>query len=479
MHQFRRFAVAVGVATTAAALSVALASRFGTDPGFSGGPGALGLGQNCTACHPFNSGGGGVELFGAPRRYQPGRVYDLTIRVTDPVQKGAGFEVSAEGGGRFRGSFLITDALRTQFAEGGASPEYVTHTFDGVADSIASWTVNGGFYEYNLAWQAPSSDAGPVTLFVAGNAVNDLQASYGDRFYSTYAAMGFAEPGDLDGDGDVDLADFANVQTCFGNGASGGCEYADLDGDSDVALIDLEAWVAAVTGPTASLPAGYVLADPIRGGLLYDKWWLVNGAPVPAGNHPLYPDVGQQAGGTTFRCKECHGWDYKGADGVYGAASGAHFTGIRGVAGTTLGPQAIFDLLKADPDIVTGGHRMGVFGMTDRDLWDVVKMTLTGVVDTDDFIAPDGSFIGDPLFGTSRYFDNCFSCHGDDGRNLNFGTTLDPEYVDTIAKQNPWEFLHKVRFGHPASPMPSGDLLGWSRAVAADIGAFSQTLLVP
>ncbi|MDO8630812.1 MAG: choice-of-anchor V domain-containing protein [Phycisphaerales bacterium] len=481
MHQFKRVAVAVGVATTAAALSVALASRYGVDPGFSGGPGAFGLGQNCTACHFFNSGGGGVELFGAPRLYQAGRVYDLTIRVTDPVQVGAGFEISAEGGGGFRGSFLITDSFRTQFAAGGDSPEYVTHTTEGVDDSIAGWDGNGGSYEYNLAWQAPSVDSGPVTIFVAGNAVNNHQAIAGDRFYATYATMGFAEPGDLDGDGDVDLADFADVQTCFGDGAGGGCEYADLDGDSDVALIDVEAWVAAITGPTASLPAGYVLADPIRGGLLYDKWWLVNGAPAPTGDHPLWqhrPDKTSNTatGSATWRCKECHGWDYKGIDGDYG--TGQHRTGFPGVFGTTLSPRQIFDLLKADPDIVTGGHQMGVFGMTDRDLWDVVKMTLTGVIDTDDDIAPDGSFIGDPFNGSSRYSDSCSSCHGSDGRDLNFGTALDPVYVGTLADENPWEFLHKVRFGHPASSMPSGDLLGWSRAVAADIGAFSQTLPV-
>jgi thiosulfate dehydrogenase len=306
--------------------------------------------------------------------------------------------------------------------------------------------------------------------------VNNAQAIIGDRYYSTYAAMIFAVPGDLDGDGDVDLADFAEVQTCFGDGTGGGCEYADLDGDSDVALIDVGAWVAAATGPTTTVPAEYVLADPIRGGLLYDRWWRVNGAPTPAGNHPLYPAFGQQTGSSTFRCKECHGWDYKGADGAYG--DGSHFTGIRGVAGTTLGPRAIFDLLKADPEIVTGGHQMGDFGMTDRDLWDVVKMTLTGVIDTDDDIDPDGLFVGDPFNGSSGYSDSCSSCHGGDGRALNFGTALTPVYVGTLADENPWEFLHKVRFGHPASPMPSGELLGWSREVAADIGAYSQTLPV-
>ena len=34
----------------------------------------------------------------------------------------------------------------------------------------------------------------------------------------------------------------------------------------------------------------------------------------------------------TWRCKECHGWDYRGAEGAY--ASGSHFTGIKGVRRT-------------------------------------------------------------------------------------------------------------------------------------------------
>lgn len=28
-------------------------------------------------------------------------------------------------------------------------------------------------------------------------------------------------------------------------------------------------------------------ANAIRGGLLWDRWWAVNGAPAPAGTHPL------------------------------------------------------------------------------------------------------------------------------------------------------------------------------------------------
>jgi thiosulfate dehydrogenase len=37
----------------------------------------------------------------------------------------------------------------------------------------------------------------------------------------------------------------------------------------------------------------------------------------------------KRSGADTWRCKECHGWDYKGADGAYG--SGSHATGFVGV----------------------------------------------------------------------------------------------------------------------------------------------------
>ncbi|MHC5005427.1 MAG: hypothetical protein ACYTJ0_20185, partial [Planctomycetota bacterium] len=67
--------------------------------------------------------------------------------------------------------------------------------------------------------------------------------------------------------------------------------------------------------------------DAIRGGLMYDKWWTVAGVAEPVGTHPLYPVDGPQTGSSTFRCKECHGWDYKGADGAYGKGS-SHYTGI-------------------------------------------------------------------------------------------------------------------------------------------------------
>ena len=67
-----------------------------------------------------------------------------------------------------------------------------------------------------------------------------------------------------------------------------------------------------------------------EGGLLYDKWWKAAGVDEPAGDQALWAtqSTNERDGSTTWRCKECHGWDYLGADGAY--SSGSHFTGFTG-----------------------------------------------------------------------------------------------------------------------------------------------------
>lgn len=60
------------------------------------------------------------------------------------------------------------------------------------------------------------------------------------------------DPGDLDGDGDVDQADFGRMQLCLsGDGYAypTGCDDADLDGDGDVDHIDVFALESCLAGP--------------------------------------------------------------------------------------------------------------------------------------------------------------------------------------------------------------------------------------
>ncbi|MCK4801506.1 MAG: hypothetical protein KAS84_05915, partial [Anaerolineales bacterium] len=81
----------------------------------------------------------------------------------------------------------------------------------------------------------------------------------------------------------------------------------------------------------AEEPALELFGDSLRGGLLYDKWWKPLGLDAPEVDHPLWATQtdNTRSGDDTWRCKECHGWDYKGADGAY--SSGSHFTGFVGV----------------------------------------------------------------------------------------------------------------------------------------------------
>lgn len=82
---------------------------------------------------------------------------------------------------------------------------------------------------------------------------------------------------------------------------------------------------------TASPPSGELLSSIVRGGRLYDNWYVEVNDRVPWDSHPSYPSTGQFANdpGTNWRCKECHGWDYMGKDGGY--AQGPHYTGIKGI----------------------------------------------------------------------------------------------------------------------------------------------------
>lgn|GEM_PF-1176153 len=472
-----RVGVCALIAGVLTALPLALAFSGGADALHTAGSLSNGGGCNSVGCHPYGSGSGSVELIGAPRRYRSGQAYDLTVRISDVDRVGAGFEISVEQIGSSVGSLQVIDPVHTRFADGGF--DFITHTSSGVSDSLAKWASGGGSYEYFVGWDAPVSDVGPLHFFVSGQATDDMLAFVGENYYWTFATAQYAIPGDADGDTDIDLWDFATVQRCFdpsGLPLPTGCDFVDMDNDGEIAGSDVDPWTMVMDGPTATDPAGFVLASAVRGGRLYDQWWSEAGLPEPVGDHPLYPAVGAQSGSTTFRCKECHGWDYKGVDGVYG--SGSHFTGIAGILGSTMSSKRMFSLLKADPGTVAHGHNMDSYGLSDRDLWDLVRFVKDGVVNTDDFIDASGMFPDTSGIGSAGYSLTCINCHGPDGRDINFGTAMSPEYVGTVAVDNPWEFLHKMRFGHAGTPMPAIDLVGWTDAQMIAVGAFSATLPV-
>ncbi len=61
------------------------------------------------------------------------------------------------------------------------------------------------------------------------------------------------EPGDSDGDGDADLADFAAFLACYnGSGSPGNCARVDMNGDGDVDSCDFQSFQIQMSGPDLS-----------------------------------------------------------------------------------------------------------------------------------------------------------------------------------------------------------------------------------
>lgn len=249
-------------------------------------------------------------------------------------------------------------------------------------------------------------------------------------------------------------------------------------------------------------PAGAAVL--IQGGLLWDNVWDATDQTPPADPNPLYemrlPDPTSTTPVTqdpenTWRCKECHGWDYKGKDGAYGEGS-SHYTGFKGLFDklSTLNAARIKSFVRDGYTTPMGVmHDYGTSGpaLSDEDIDALVDFILGGgIVNTEDYIFPDGVFAkagkcdqgaGQTLYetGAPKAVLNCAStaCHGINGKAIDFDS--DPaavEFVGTIAVDNPWELLHKARFGQPGEPaMPA--MLSWATIdQSCALMTYTQTL---
>ncbi len=211
-----------------------------------------------------------------------------------------------------------------------------------------------------------------------------------------------------------------------------------------------------------------------RGGLLYDKWWVVVKVDEPTEDNPVWArqDTNTRSGGDTWRCKECHGWDYMGASGPYG--SGSHYTGFPGVFFAQ--DKTLEEIVAQISGNVDTDHNFSAMG--DAAILDLATFIKDGQVDMRDYVNYDSKLaIGaDIANGEKLYTSTCTACHGEDGRLINFGDDEEPDYVGTIALGNPWEFIHKVRFGQPGTGMPSVYDAGWTQQDVVDLLGYAQTL---
>lgn len=201
-----------------------------------------------------------------------------------------------------------------------------------------------------------------------------------------------------------------------------------------------------------------------RGGRLYDKWYEELDVAAPEQVHPAYPASGGYANkpADTWRCKECHGWDYRGREGAY--ATGKHATGIVGIDRLRGGdPAAVVALLK------DANHRYGE-RLGERELGELALFVTRGQVEMEGLIERATKRIqGDARQGAPVYDTICARCHGEDGMAIK---GMKP--MGHVATDNPWETLHKVLNGEPGSKMPA--LRALDHRIALDTAAHAATL---
>lgn len=208
-----------------------------------------------------------------------------------------------------------------------------------------------------------------------------------------------------------------------------------------------------------------------RGGKLYDDWSAALAADEPVETHPAWPASNtEQSGAATHRCKSCHGWDYLGADGQYG--SGSYLTGIPGIAGAAGRDAAGIVAVLRDE---THGYTPEV--LPEDEAGYLAAFVSRGTDDMNSVIDPGtGDVSADQVHGQEVFQTVCASCHGYDGRALNWGDADEPAHVGTEANANPWEVLHKIRNGHPGHEMIA--LRAFGLQDAADVLSYARTLPV-
>jgi thiosulfate dehydrogenase len=242
-------------------------------------------------------------------------------------------------------------------------------------------------------------------------------------------------------------------------------------------IITISLVVTVVAAITAWMPVNEAVVEKhtaseyemvALGGLLYDKWYSVFEV-KPNGTHPSYPSGGKKTGSSTWRCKECHGWDYLGKDGAY--SKGSHYTGITGIRDASgKSPVFIINILKDDT------HAFGDM-LTDNAYKALSSFIAFGQIDMDSYIDPSTKKAsGDIDNGAQIYASTCTKCHGADGKKINFKSPEKPEYLGTLSNNNPWETLHKIKFGQPKTEMIN--LLFLDIKDQIDVLSYCQTLPV-
>ncbi|MGE5122981.1 MAG: cytochrome c [Acidobacteriaceae bacterium] len=216
--------------------------------------------------------------------------------------------------------------------------------------------------------------------------------------------------------------------------------------------------------------------DIVRGAQLYDKWYAVLGMDAPQGNMPIWSrqSTNTRSGADTWRCSECHGWDYRGSQGEYKA--GSHYTGFPDIFSLVQGLQQA-EIVNHLRGALDPAHDFSAF-LDETSLNQLAEFLKFGIIDDSVYIDPVSLRIINPDIdhGQQLYQSTCQKCHGEDGKQIVFRIEGVEEYLGNLANRDPWRFLHRTRFGVAGTDMPVGISLGWKPEDGRDILAYAQGL---
>jgi thiosulfate dehydrogenase len=244
-------------------------------------------------------------------------------------------------------------------------------------------------------------------------------------------------------------------------------------------LISIAAiWLLMLTTITLPVPAAQTNAESsaLRGGRLYVAWdQVTNLSSGVEGINPLWPEStpDQVPDVLTWRCVNCHGWDYKGSDGKT-LRPVLRAEGYPGLFNFTAAPAD--DILPTLNGYLDPGHDFSDY-LSDEDMQDLAAFISSGLV-VPELIADMESFQVQGVAGAGQQgFDEfCRSCHGAEGEKINLTTVENPTYLGDVAWANPWRMAHTIRYGHVSAQVPAADQLGIPFSQQIDIAAFTQTL---
>ena len=205
------------------------------------------------------------------------------------------------------------------------------------------------------------------------------------------------------------------------------------------------------------------------GGRIYDNWWNALDRDPPEESHPSYPAAGKQTGSSTWRCKECHGWDYRGVDGVYGG--GSHYTGTKGIYGAIGSNEAAIAALLREPL-----HGYTADMINDEEMARLAAFVSRGQVDISKYVDLQTGAVkwGNLNNGRAIFQSICAACHGFDGRVLDWGDDDGSAYVGTEAAAAPDEVFGKIMNGHPGVAMIN--LRPFGEQAIHDVLSYAATL---